>query len=138
MIHMEVRKKILKARSSGLKIAEISRAYLVSESAISRLLRLERDTGSIAPRTNLRGRKPSLSSAQLEEMRELIIAQPDITLEEIRETMGLEIKKSRISVIVREKLGFRYKKRRYTPASESVPTSSKSAKNGNRRTGLNP
>ena len=110
MIHIEVRKKIVAARKRGIKIAEISRAYQVSESAVNRLLRLERDTGSILPRTNLRGRKPSLSGIQLDEMRKLIIAHPDITLEEIRESMGLTIKKSRISVIVREKLGFRYKK----------------------------
>lgn len=112
-IHIEVRKKIIEARKSGMLIREISRAYMVSVNAVNCLLRMERETGDITPKTHLRGRKPALNSQQLEQMRELIISEPDITLEEIRENMSLTIKKSAISKIINEKLGFRYKKRQY-------------------------
>lgn len=121
MIHIEVRKKIIEARQKGLLIKEIAKAYSVSVSAVDCLLRLERETGNITPKTYLRGRRPSLDNGQLEQMRELIILKPDITLEEIRETLGLSIKKSAISKIINDKLGFRYKKRQYTPASEIDP-----------------
>lgn len=43
-------------------------------------------------------------------MRQLVESTPDITLEEIRETLGLRMKKSQISSILRNKLGFRFKK----------------------------
>lgn len=56
-------------------------------------------------------------------MRALIKSKPDITLEENREDMGLEIGKTAISaIVVRNKLGFRYKKRRYMPQNESELT----------------
>ena len=57
MIQIEIRKKIVEARKKGLKISEIVKAYGYSESAINRLLRLERETGDITPKTHLRGRK---------------------------------------------------------------------------------
>ena len=110
MIHIEVQKKIIEARQKGIFVKDIAKAYSVSMSAVNVLLRLERETGSITPRTHLRGRKPLMNSEQLEKMRNLIIAQPDITLEEIREHLELPIKKSAISKIINEKLGFRYKK----------------------------
>jgi len=118
MIHLEVRKKIIEARRKGLLIKDIAQAYSVSVSAVDCLLRLERETGDITPKTYLRGRKPSLNNDQLEQMRELIIAKSDISLEEIRETLNLPIKKSAISKIINDKLGFRYKKRQYTLARE--------------------
>ena len=55
-------------------------------------------------------------------MRALILSKPDITLEEIKEEMKLEIGITAISTIVRNKLGFRFKKRQYTLQSESEPT----------------
>ncbi|MCL2518210.1 MAG: hypothetical protein FWF15_06560 [Oscillospiraceae bacterium] len=55
-------------------------------------------------------------------MRALILSRPDITLEEIKETMKLEIGITAISAIVRNKLGFRFKKRRYTPQNENELT----------------
>lgn len=110
MMHLEVRKKIVEARAKGLKIAEISKAYGVSESAVNRLLRLYRDTGSIMPRTHLRGRKPTLNEEGLDTMRQLIEAQPDITLAEIQQAMQLPIGITAISEIVRNKLGYRFKK----------------------------
>jgi transposase len=91
MIHMEVRKKIVAARKKGLKITEINRAYNVSETAVLRLLKRERETGDITPRTHLRGRKPTLDAAGKEKMRALILNRPDITLGEIKEEMKLEI-----------------------------------------------
>lgn len=119
MIHMEVRKKIVAARKSGLKIKEISRAYNVSETAVLRLLKRERETGDITPRTHLRGRKPTVDASGKEAMRALILSKPDITLEEIKEEMNLEIGITAISAIVRNKLGFRFKKRRYMLPNEN-------------------
>ncbi|MCI1955250.1 MAG: hypothetical protein LKJ21_02605 [Oscillospiraceae bacterium] len=54
-----------------------------------------------------------------EEMDILVKKNPDITLAEIKETLHLSIQKSEISNILRNKLGLRYKKRWYIPASIS-------------------
>lgn len=120
MIHIEVRKKIIAARKKGMLIKEISKAYSCSESAIGRLLRQYRKSGDINPKTHTRGRKPALDAQGLATMRELILARPDITLEELKEAMELTISLAAICKIIKRKLGFHYKKRQYTPANENV------------------
>ena len=122
MIHMEVRKKIVEARQNGLVIKDIAKAYGYSESAVNRLLCRHRESGDIVPQTYLRGRKPALQTSELETMRQLILNKPDITLEEIQETMHLTISIPAICKIVKNKLGFQYKKRHYTPANETDRT----------------
>ncbi len=123
MLHIEVRKKIIEAREKGLKIREISKAYSCSESAVSRLLRQYRERGDIIPQTHTRCRKPALDAEGLESMRQIILERPDITLEEIREAMGLTISLAAICKIINKKLGLRYKKRQYMPANGIVPLS---------------
>lgn len=123
MIHIEVRKKIIAARQKGILIREISKAYSCSESAINRLLRQYRESGDIEPKTHTRGRKPTLDTQGLEAMRQLILARPDITLEEIKEAMGLTISLAAICKIIKRRLGFHSKKRQYTLARETDLTS---------------
>lgn len=67
------------------------------------------------------GRPAALNGNELEQMRQLILDNPDITLEEIKEEMQLDICVSAIHRIIKGKLGFTYKKRQYTPASEIDP-----------------
>ena len=98
MIHMEIRKKIVEARQKGIVIKDIAKAYGYSESAINRLLRRHRESGDITPQTYLR-------ESELETMRQLILDKPDITLEEIQETMHLTISLPAICKIVKNKLG---------------------------------
>lgn len=118
MIRIEVRKKIIEARKNGAKIKELVKAYGYSESAIQRLLRLERTKGYITPQTHLRGRKPELDDVGMKKLKELIRSKPDMTLEEIKEELHLKIGITAISEIVRKKLGFRFKKRQYMLQSE--------------------
>jgi len=121
MIPIEVRKKIIEARKKGLKLAEIEKAYGYHKTSISRLLKLSRETGEITPKTDKCGRKTTTDAADLEKMKELIKARPDITLEEIKEEMKLSISLSAISQKVRNKLGFRVKKRQYMQVREIEP-----------------
>ena len=67
------------------------------------------------------GRKPALTTGKLDELKGLILAQPDITLEEIKEKMQLDICLSAIHRIIKGKLGFTYKKRQYMPVNETGP-----------------
>ena len=122
MLHIEVRKKIIVAREKGLSIAEICRAYSVGKTAVYRLLAKKRSTGDITPQTHTRGRKPSLDETEMQAIKDLINARKDITIPEIREELGLSLCDTAIGNIIRNKLGYRFKKRQYMPANESALT----------------
>lgn len=118
MIPMEIRKIIVADYDDGMKVKSISQAVRVSTSAIDRLLEKRRKTGSIEPSYENSGRQSEVTPEKLAKMEALITENPDITLAEIKEAMNLFIQKSEISNILRNKLGFRYKKRRYMPANK--------------------
>ncbi|WP_411676901.1 hypothetical protein [Caproicibacter sp.] len=103
----------------GIKVNAISKAVRVSTSAIYRLLKKKQKTGTIEPSYENSGRQSEVTPEKLAKMEALIAENSDITLAEIKEAMQLSIQKSEISNILRNKLGFRYKKRWYMPASET-------------------
>jgi transposase len=119
MTSAEVRGLISKAHRDGMPVQEMVTAYRVSKSTIYKLLAQEKTEGEMRSRTDKCGRPPAVSENELEQMKNLIVERPDITLEEIKETMHLEICLSAIHRIIRNKLGFTYKKRQYTPANET-------------------
>lgn len=135
MINIEVRKLIITARKNGMGIKEILSKFQVKKTAVYNLFQLVRETGSVEPRPHAYGRKPALNTEGLKHMDQLISAQPDITLQEIKNQMGLQISIPAISKIVRDKLHYRYKKRRYMPANATARMYRKNAncgKNNNR------
>ena len=116
MIHIEVRKKIIKARKKGIRVAEICAAYDVGKTAVYDLLKREAETGDINPQTNKCGRKFTLSESELTAIDQFIQKQKDITLAEIKEVLSLGVCISTISWAVRNKLGYRYKSCKRTRA----------------------
>lgn len=107
---MEIRKIIVADYEDGMEIKTISQAVRVSTSAIYRLLEKNRKTGTIKPSYENIGRQSEVTQDKLIKMNALVTENPDITLAEIKEAMHLSIQKSEISNILRNKLGFRYKK----------------------------
>ena len=85
----------------------------VSERSVKRIWKLYNETESIQPKKR-HGRTPKIQPADIERIKESVKLQPDITLEELIETLSLPIKKSRLSVILIG-LGLTVKKRRYLP-----------------------
>ena len=122
MIHIEVRKKIIEARANGVTIKAIAEAYSCNPSSITRLQKQYKESGELAAKTHLRGRKPTLDTHGLETLRRLILNRPDITPEEIKAEMALTISLPAICKTINKKLGFRYKKRQYMLVNENVPT----------------
>lgn len=118
MINIEIRKLIVAAHKNGMGIREIMKTFQVKRTAVYNLLQLVEETGSVEPRPHLRGRKPALNADGMKCLEELIIAQPDITLQEIKEKMNLKISIPAICKIIKNKLHYQYKKRQYTPVSE--------------------
>ena len=114
---MEIRKIIIADYDDGMKVKSISLAVRVSTSAIYRLLEKRQKTGTIEPSYENSGRQSEVTVGKLAQMEALITENSDITLAEMKEAMHLSIQKSEISNILRNKLGFRYKKRWYMPAN---------------------
>jgi transposase len=111
----DFRKRIIEAKQRGDTEAKIAAEKEVSKSTVTKIWALFRATGSYLPRPNPNGRKPRLSPQQLEDMRHAINAQPDITLQELKDKLCLPISIAGLSKIVRNKLNLRYKKKVYAP-----------------------
>jgi transposase len=107
---MELREIISKDNKAGIGSGTIAKILGIPQRTIQGLLAHERKTGSIMPMPH-KGRQPALDGKQMKELKELIETNKDITLEEIKEKMGLTIDKSAIWRIVHNKLGFNFKKK---------------------------
>ena len=107
-ISKEKRELIIAAKERKEKGADISSWLNVSLSSVNRIWSQYKRTNSIAPKVRP-GRTPSLSAAKIEEIKAAVKKEPDITLEELIDSLELPIKKSRLSVIL-IKMGLTYKK----------------------------
>jgi transposase len=116
----DLRKRIIDSKLRGDTEDTIALEKEVGKSTVTKLWFLYRSTGSYAPRPNPRGRKPALSSEELELVRAAIVGRPDITLAELIYQFGFSLSVSALSKIVRFKLGLRFKKKRYIPPNSNV------------------
>ena len=78
--------------------AEIARRFDVSPSFITRLLRRRRQTGSVAPKPHGGGHPPALDRDGRKRLRQEVQHQPDATLAELAERVGIP---GRIMVVFR-------------------------------------
>jgi transposase len=68
---------------------QIAARFHVSPSLLTRLLKLRRQTGALEPKPHGGGRAPALDRDGLERLRQLVRAQPDATLQELRQHLGV-------------------------------------------------
>ena len=71
-------------------IRQIAARFVVSLSFVVRLLQTYRRTGSIRPKPHAGGRRPALGPDDLDRLRELVEQQPDATLDELRQRLGID------------------------------------------------
>src|SRR5947207_15947738 len=91
-------------------LRQIARRFLVSVSFITRLLQLHRSTGSLEPRPHGGGNPAVLGPEDLEQLRDLVQKQPDATVEELPQRLGVSCSLMTISRALR-RLGWRRTKR---------------------------
>ena len=105
---MDLRQRILADYDAGMKVQKVAEKYCISTKCVRDLRQLREQTGDIAPRKGPTGRKPRLAE-HLETLTELVQAQPDATLEELRPQLPVQVS---ISTLWRAlaKLGFTLKK----------------------------
>lgn len=87
---MDLRERVVAAHDEGVKPEELEERYRISERSVYRLLERRRETGSIEPLYGKPGPKPVLGE-HLPKLRELVKAQPDATLEELRQKLGISV-----------------------------------------------
>lgn len=116
MLHNETRILLVDAWNKTHNAKEVAECFSVNTSTVYHLVKRMRETGSVETRVSLRGRKPALSQADLQNIDWAIQAQPDATIHEIRE--GLQLQVSDETVL---KLGYVYKKKSLHASEQERP-----------------
>lgn len=111
---LDLRKRVLADCDAGLKTKPVAEKYGVSRTWVRSLKQRRRETGEIAARVPRAGRRPKFDRAKLAA---LVAEQPDATLVELRERLGVRVTLGAICVAL-QKLKLTYKKSRCTPASK--------------------
>src|SRR3954447_21435036 len=86
----DLRERIVAAvERGGYTLHQLAELFLVDVSVIVRLLKRKRQSGSVAPKPHAGGPPPKLDDAAQARLRELVRAQLDATLAELRERLGV-------------------------------------------------
>jgi transposase len=123
---MDLRLKVLGAYDRGMSTSAIAEAFGVSPAWARRVRQRRREHGELGPRPRVGPRKYKIDRAKLGE---LVKAQPDATLAELRQRLGVECALSAVWNALRD-LGMSYKKRPSTPRSRIVRTSQRGGPSG--------
>lgn len=123
---MDLRERVIADCEAGLGTKATATKYKVSPAWVRRLKQHKRERGDILPRNGggSRGRK-----IDRDRLAELVKAQPDATLRELRDRLGVPVTPWAICKALRE-LELTYKKSRSTPPSRTAATSPKSGRSG--------
>lgn len=120
MLHNEARKLLIEAWNKTHDAKEIAECFSVNTSTVYRLEKRMRETGSVETRVSQRGRKCSLKQTDIENIDDLIKAQPDITIHEINEKLQLSVSDETVRKTVL-KLGYVYKKKSLHASEQERP-----------------
>ena len=90
-ISTDLRERIVGAYDRGDGTREqIAERYDVSLGFVKKLLQQRQRTGDIAPRHRFSGRKPKITHQHQQRLRRLVHDHPDMTLEELRDAVGID------------------------------------------------
>ena len=87
---MDLRVRVLKDADAGMSTEKVAEKYSVSTAWVRRLKQRRRESGEIGPRRGKTGPKPKLENHQ-QRLEELVAEQPDATLSELREKLGVAV-----------------------------------------------
>jgi len=129
-ISLDLRERILECYDSedGTR-DQVAKRFRVSLGMVKKLLQQRRDRREIGAQHYRSGRKPIIVEKHREQMKSLLIKKPDLTLNELKEFLGLECSLTAIHNAL-EDMKLTYKKRHSEPVSKTVKTSLKHAKHG--------
>ena len=116
----DLRVRILADADRGLGTRALATKYQVSESWVRRLKQRRRESGEITARKRRVFRTPILAP-HYERLRQLVVAHPDATLEELRERLAVVVGLTALWNAVR-RLGLTVKKKSSVPRSRIART----------------
>lgn len=122
----DLRDRVLAAYDRGLPTQQIAETFQVSKAWARRIKQRRRETGEISAR-KMGG--PGVIKVDRARLTQLVREDPDATLPELRDRLGVACAISTICVALK-KLGFSFKKRRSTRRSRIGQTSSNVARSG--------
>jgi transposase len=117
---MDLRTRILADCDAGMKTKDAAAKYTVSQSWVRRLKQRRRQSGEVAPRQGRKGPVP-LWQTHGEQIRQAVKDQPDATLAELRDRLGLDVALSTLCEALKA-LKLTFKKKRRGRPSRTGPT----------------
>ena len=119
------RRKIITLYQRGFDTGDIAARFSASASGVRRVWQQYREEGRDRPAFANCGRKPTLTDAQMQQVRQIVQERPDRFVREVarevRERLGVAACRQTVGRWMRE-LGFTRKKSPSTPPSSSVRT----------------
>jgi len=122
---MDLRQRVIDDCDAGLPTKQVAQKYQVSPAWVRRLKQQRRQRGDIKPRSG--GHRPR--QIDRDRLAQLVAQQPDATLAELRQRLGLTCSLSAICMALQE-LKLTFKKSPCTPPSRTARTSPKPGRPG--------
>lgn len=123
----DVRDRVLSAYDRGMKTGQIAETFAVSSSWARRVKQTRRETGRTTP---LPRGGATIIKIDMQRLRELVEAQPDATMLELRDRLGVQCTESAICLALK-RLGLTFKKRQFMQRSRIGRTLPNDARSGN-------
>lgn len=121
-LSMDLRRRVVAAyRNKEGSYVVLAARFSVSRAVVGKLVRQERELGTLEPQVHTRGRKPAICGEKEAQLLRHLKERPDATLRERIETLGLDCTVKTMWQTIK-RLKWRYKKSRRGPASKIVPT----------------
>jgi len=115
----DLRDRVLVAHDRGMKTKQIATLFCVSSAWVRRVKQRRRETGETTPR---KMGSPGVRKIDRDRLIELVRADPDATLAELRDRLGITCSCWGVGKILKQ-LGYSFKKRQSMPRSRIDPTS---------------
>jgi transposase len=125
---IDLRKRVLEDCDVGVSTRQVALKYRVSESWVRRLKQRRRESGEIAPRPSRNKRQPRWLP-YADRLQELVAQQPDATLRELRDRLGVSLSLMTLCRALRS-LQLTFKKKSSMRPNKTAPTSQRGAKRG--------
>lgn len=121
-LSQDLRERIVSAYEAGEgSYAVLSARFAVGPTVVGKLVRQKRKLGTLASQVHRRGRKPAVAGKKEAELREHLQKQPDATILERRDALGLKCSEKTLWQTLR-KMGWRFKKSRLAQPSKIART----------------
>lgn len=122
----DLRDRIIAARDRGMPTVQVARLFNVSPAWVRRVMQRLREHGETMPRP--RG-GVTVVKIDMQRLHALVEAQPDATIRELHERLGIDCSQSAVDMALR-RLGLSFKKRRFTLRNRIGRTSRSGESNG--------